>query len=345
MVAPGHNALDIPLTTMCWTSASDSCIMYIDDEGRAFITTHTDRENIMNFPTPTHAFGFDNFFTAKDFHQLPVCHLFDDMVEKGEMHRPTEEERERMRDWDETARANYVFDAEMALFGELFKGLDHVLTIRRSHIPRAFASSDGVRFDEPKYNIDLWVREAEDRVGEPTNYVQTASVDFTRAGTCIYIYTLRVNEAYNRRGIGKDLMTLVHSFAEDLDVSHVVLLPCPDPRYKGGPKSLTAWYKKQGYRSFVPSWRVPKLVAEAMKDAEYQGPAARQNTRLQVTKWTRSLLAKRVGKGMPHKLTRQAIMVVGGAFRGDMEKWQATKPEASLEEAVTQVKDAACYAR
>jgi hypothetical protein len=48
---------------------------------------------------------------------------------------------------------------------------------------------------------------------------------------------------------------------------------------------------------------------------------------------------------MPHKLTRQAIMVVGGAFRGDMEKWQATKPEASLEEAVTQVKDAACYAR
>jgi len=336
---------------MCWTSAPDSCIIYIDDGGRAFITTHTDRENIMNFPAPTHAFGFDTFNTAQDFHQKPVSRLFDDLVDCGMMQPPDPSAPAGCM----SAGADYVFNVKTNIpgwrdlfaayqVGELFKGLDHVLTITRAHIPRAFASADGVRFDEPKYIIELYVRD-KDRPDGVGTYLRAASVDFTRAGTCIYIYTIRVNEAYNRRGIGKDLMTLVHCFSNGLDVSHVVLLPCPDPRYKGGPKSLTAWYKKQGYRSFVPSWRVPKLVAEAMKDAAYQGPRSRQNTRMQVTKWTRSLLAKRVGKGMPHKLTRQAIMVVGGAFRGDMEKWQATKPEASLEEAVTQVKDAACYAR
>ena len=349
MVAPGHNALDIPLTTMCWTSASDSCIMYIDDEGRAFITTHTDRENIMNFPslsldapaTPANEVSLPAVLESNGWEMQPVDSPLMGGIAEG------------------LAPVKFA----LALPGNLMLMAQEQLN---EHSPTLVTDYRGrkVDYSERRLQVSIWVPLKKDFTPVQPDEAADLIEGYTRIGyalidrvaNLVYINTMIVENRWMGQGFGKTLLNTCEIIAKCAGATRVILHPTPHP-IRPGPKSLTAWYKKQGYKSFVPSYKVARLVKTA---SEFFAPGSAPRGRTtQALKWTRGLLSKKVGAGAQDRMALPAFVANAGAFCAT-DSWDDAnedsevmrrlgvtgfKPSEALRETATQVKDAACYAR
>ena len=222
-----------------------------------------------------------------------------------------------------------------------------------------------VNYNEPRVTLSVWVPLKADLslvgVNESADliegYTRIGYSIIDRVGNLLYLNTMIVEDRWQGSGFGGVMMSLVESIAKSAGATKVVLHPTPHPLRKG-PKSLAAWYKSRGYKSFIPRHRVAKLIKTVVAGATFNGTDGTKPRKVHATKWAHGLLSKKVGAGAQDKMASVALVVVAGALdpggpwgdanddTGISVRLEDTgfKP-SGIEEAATQIKDAACYAR